>query len=174
MVELVPMPDFVWTAVHARPRCEKVVAEYCNRLGFVCYLPLRRQVKRYQRRNVETWLPMFHGYLFAPLNAETRQRLLECHRITRFLECDLIQEQRLLAELQEVQRLESLSLTAEVTVKPELVAGKPVTIVDGPLRGLTGIIHRRQSVARVSVNVEMLGQSVSVDMDVGEVILETA
>lgn len=173
MVDLIQHPHVVWTPVHTRPRCEKVVGQFCERFGLTYYLPLRRQVKRYQRRNVEHFLPMFGGYIFVQLEQQTRMRLMESHRVVNFLDSSGARELQLLDDLREVQRLELASMDAELVVQPELVPGTPVLIAAGPLAGLTGIVQRRQAKTRVSVNVDMLGQSVSVDLDVGEVAIET-
>jgi transcription antitermination factor NusG len=170
--EFVQSPDRLWTAVHTRPRCEKQVAAYCTRFGIRHYLPLRKQVKRYQRRNVVVFLPMFHGYCFAQLNAEDRQCLHQSHKVVTVLAVDCVAEERLLAELRELYTLEQASFSAEITVHPELVAGKAVRIAAGPLCGLTGYVEKRRQTTRVSVNVELLGQSVAVELDVGEVTVE--
>jgi len=160
-----------WTAVHTRPRCEKTLAAYCCRHGIACYLPLRRRAKRYQRRTVETFLPMFPGYLFACVNAALATVLLQSNRVASILPVDDARETRLIAELGEIQALEAAELEAELMVQPELVAGRPVCITAGPLRGVTGIVQRRRQKLRVTVNVEMLGQSVAVELDLGEIQL---
>ena len=167
--ELVQSPGCVWTVAHVRTRCEKMVASFAARRGIMHYLPLRRRVKRYQRRNVETWLPMFNGYLFVRLGAEDPERLAQCHRIIRFFQMTPELEARLLADLQSVQALERAALTSlMVEVNPELAPGRSVLISSGPFRGIRGIVVRRKDATRVTVNVEMLGQSVSAELDVGE------
>jgi transcriptional antiterminator RfaH len=170
MVEIESKPDFLWTPVSVRPRCEKVVAQYCRGIGLAHYLPLRRRLKRYQRRNVETLLPMFPGYLFVQLGREETDLLVRCNKIARILRIDQSQERQLLPELRSLQILEASELGSELVVAPELVPGTPVEIVEGPFAGMAGIVTQRGKSTRVSVNVEMLGQSVSVDLDVGEVV----
>ncbi len=167
--EIRQKPGFSWTAVYTRPRCEKVVADHCARCRVACYLPLRRRAKRYQRRTVETFLPMFPGYVFVQLDSASRVALLRSHKVVTVLPVDSVQEARLVAELGEIQRLEQAELECELEVGPDLVVGKPVVITAGPLRGLTGIVERRHTRCRVSINVEMLGQSVSAELDVGDV-----
>ncbi len=159
----------MWTPVHVRPRCEKVVAGYCDGLGVAVYLPLRRRAKRYQRRTVETFLPMFPGYLFAHLQPEAISAVMQCNRIANLLRMNAAAEARLIGELRSLQILERANLGHQLIVAPELVAGTAVTLVSGPLRGLEGIVERRHSGARVTVNVDLLGQSVAVDLDAGEV-----
>lgn len=167
--ELVPSPGFVWTVAHVRTRCEKMVASFATRHGIMHYLPLRRRVKRYQRRNVETWLPMFNGYLFVRLGEGDHELLTQCHRVIRFFQMSPEREARLLADLQSVRMLElAAQASMVVVVSPELAPGRSVLINSGPFRGIRGIVMRRKDATRVTVNVEMLGQSVSAELDVGE------
>ncbi|OGV82145.1 MAG: hypothetical protein A3K18_08415 [Lentisphaerae bacterium RIFOXYA12_64_32] len=171
MLEIRKLPGVCWTAAYTKPRCEKVVSEYCVRHDMLCYLPLRRRAQRYQRRTVETFLPLFPGYVFVQVPDTSKAVLLQSHKVVSVLPIDGVQQENLIRELNELQHLEQLQLTEELVVQPELVPGRPVLIVAGPLRGLTGIVERRRQKARVSINVEILGQSVSTELDLGEVKL---
>ncbi|MDX9979657.1 MAG: hypothetical protein RBU25_06355 [Lentisphaeria bacterium] len=157
-----------WTPAYCKARTEKVVADYCVRHGIPCYLPLLRQKRRYQRRTVEVFLPMFRGYVFARLGEANRALFLECHRIVHLVEVDDAQEARLVAELRELQRLEQAQEAVELEVMPEIRPGTVVAIADGPLRGTTGIVEIRKGKTRVIVNIELLGRSVVAEMDLGE------
>ena len=158
-----------WTAVHTKPRCEKILAKYCGRHGIPHYLPLRRRAARYQRRTVVTLLPMFPGYLFAQLGEPSRALVLRSHRAVAILPVEDSRERQLIDELREVLRLESACRERDVVVAPELVLGVPVLIRAGALAGLRGIVTRRSDHVRVTINVELLGQSASVELDVGEI-----
>ena len=171
-VRIEKTPGLKWTAVYTKPRCEKVVAEHCRRHGLTCYLPLRRRAKRYQRRTVVTFIPMFPGYVFAQISAEAKTVVGRSSKAVAVLPVSAVQETRLVEELQGLQLLEQADLEAELVVQPELAPGKTITISNGPLQGLQGVVERRQQKARITVNVEMLGQSVYVDLDVGEVDAE--
>lgn len=169
MVVIEPNPPFLWTPVHVRARCEKLVAQYCRGIELNHYLPLRRRLARYQRRTVETLIPMFPGYIFVQLVPTQTEALVRCNKIAAILQMTPVLEQQLVPELASLQVLEAANLTDELIVSPELVAGTPVEVVEGPLKGMVGIVEKRQRATRVSVNIEMLGQSVSVELDIGEV-----
>ncbi len=164
--------DALWTAARTKPRCEKVVDGYCSKNGIVSYLPVRRRAQRYQRRTVETFLPLFPGYLFVQLGESEKSLLLRSNRIAHILPIDRLHEEVLIGELQELLKLERLSEKMEVIVKPEIVPGSPVYIASGALQGLRGIVERRQNVTRLTINVELLGHSASVEVDVEEVDVE--
>lgn len=161
-----------WTAAHTKPRCEKKVAQQCKNLSIEHYLPLRKRVKRYQRRTVTTYLPMFPGYVFVQVPEGEELRLRRIERIVQLLPVDPVCEQRLIEDLNNVKQLEEAELEQEIVVQPELVPGQPVKITSGPLQGGTGLVERRGGTTRVTINVELLGQSVTAELDVGEVEVE--
>jgi transcription antitermination factor NusG len=161
-----------WTAAHIKPRCEKVVADYCNTRGIPCYLPLKRRAKRYQRRLVETFLPMFPGYVFVQLDSELRTILLQSHRIVHILTVNEPEEQRLIGELNALRELEKLQEEQEIEVNPEIVPGTLVRVCEGPLKGSEGIVEKRNDGIRVTINIELLGQSASVLIDSGDLEVE--
>ena len=164
--------DGRWTAVRARPRCEKRIAEFARVYGIRHYLPLLRRRRRYQRRRVETMIPMFPGYLFAQLSEESLSRLLQCQKIVRVLRVTDQQERQLVRELNDVRIVEQAELEKELEVNPELVPGISVLIASGPLQGCHGIVERRDQRTRITVNLNLLGSSVSANLDLTEVEIE--
>jgi len=163
------VPGMQWTAVYTKPRCEKVVRTLCERFGLPCYLPVRRRAKRYQRRLVETSVPVFPGYVFAQFGVSDRPQLVRSGKVVAILAMDDCGEARLVQDLREVQGLLLAQFAGDLVVRPELVAGQPVRIEAGPLAGLAGIVQRRRDRTRVCINVELLGQSVCAELAADEV-----
>jgi transcriptional antiterminator RfaH len=161
-----------WVVVRTRPRCEKKFAEFCDRRLIPCYLPLRRSVRRYRHRVAAFMVPVFSGYVFSQIAAAQHAGVNDCHHVARVLVPDDAMETQLVRELQDVQRLERATLEGELEVRPEIRVGRLVVIKGGPLSGLSGIVARRKNKMRLTVNVEMVGQSVSVDVDAVEVEIE--
>ena len=160
-------PGFLWMPVRTKPRREKKVLEYCNAHELPCYLPLNKRVHRYEQRTVEFFIPMFSGYVFCSLNEEYYQKLLRSNAILFRININEKQEASLLEELSIVQALEEISKNADVVVKPELSEGAFVTVTEGPMKGMRGIVERRKGKTVISVNIEILGQSVSAEFDAG-------
>lgn len=171
-VPIVHVAGAFWYPVYTKPRCEKVVEEYCQVHSIPCYLPLLRRAKRYQRRTVETFLPMFRGYVFAQLDDALRSVFLQSHKVVHILPITESQEELLISELLDIQQLVCLQAITDLVVLPELMPGSPVVVSGGPLKGMHGVVERRKSRTRITVNVEMLGQSVTAELDVGELELD--
>lgn len=163
----------LWTPVRTKPRREKKLWEYCEAKGIACYLPLKKSVKRYQRKTFEFFPPMFPGYVFCLLDEAAYRELLLSHAVLFRVAMDENSEPRLIEDLNSVQIMETLSREHEVFVKPELTPGTRAMIAEGPLKGIRGVIAKRRGGMSVTVNIEILGNSVTVEVDVGDLEKET-
>lgn len=163
-----------WLAFRTKARAEKVVASYCAHRGFgVAYLPLRRSVRRYPKGPRTHWLPLLPGYVFVACNPEQAQSLqTESSGICGIINTTAATEKTLVNDLIQLRELELAQIHGHLEMRPEIVVGKSVKINHGPLRGVSGIVERRAGKARITVNVELIGQAVSLDVDVDEVTLE--
>ena len=115
---------------------------------------------------------MFPGYVFVQYNPARPGELVNSHKILSILDIEPPGEAVLVEELRALQKMEALGRTEEIEVMPEIVPGEAVRITGGPMHGVTGIVERRVGSIRVTVNVEILGQSVAVEMDVGDMDLD--
>jgi len=161
-------PPARWVVLRCRPRAEKRAFAECQAHDYPCFLPTRRSLRRYPRKVVTFYPPLFPGYAFARLDVEG-ERVLRNHRaVAGLLAPDGPAEARLVDEWAALLVLERATLNGELLVRPEIVAGSTVIIGGGPLRGLRGVVTRRQRLVRVTVNVELIGQSVTIDLDVAD------
>jgi transcription antitermination factor NusG len=75
-------------------------------------------------------------------------------------------EPTLIEELKAIREMENHSSELEIIIRPEIVIGKKVLVNGGPLKGFSGIVSKRKNKTLVSVNLEILGQSVSAEIDI--------
>lgn len=151
-----------WWVAHTKPRNEKALAADLTRLGIFHYLPLRKRESRSRktRRISRSLLPVFPGYLFFNGRDEQRYRALATHRIANVLA--VTAQDRLITELRQVHK--ALLAGVDVRWHREIRIGQAARVVEGPLIGVEGVIARRLSKIRLVLNVEMLGQSISVEV----------
>jgi len=156
-----PVADCPWWVAHTKSRQEKALARHLAPLGIPFYLPqLERRVRRSGRTFV-SYLPLFPGYLFLRGRDAERLAALRSDLVMRILE---VGDQTLLDR--ELIRLRRLQLTgASLVPVDDLVVGEEVRIVEGPLKGLEGVVLRGTSGFRFVVSVSMLRQSVAVEFD---------
>jgi len=150
-----------WHVLHLRPRSEKKVAQVCRANGLEHFLPLRAEVKVYQRRKVEVLKPLFPGYIFVDFDADSRVCLLRTNHIVRILEP--ASEELLLYQLNQVR----LALEADSTLgaAEAICSGRKVRIKGGPFMGVEGVITSADKPGTVRLNVDMIGQAVAMDVD---------
>ena len=161
-----------WMVAKTMARAEKQVAEYCTRKGILAYLPLRRSVRRYPHRIKTFMVPMFPGYVFFQLDPIDKLLVQECRHTAMIIVPDDSMEELLVQELNDLQICEQATAEGEVDVRPEIAEGKIVEIRTGPFMGMHGIVNRRKGHTRLTVNIELIGQSVTIELDVGEVEVE--
>ncbi len=110
-------------------------------------------------------MPVFPGYVFARIDDAQRLEMLKTNLLVRVLEP--VNPRRMLRDLIMVRR----ALRADPALKPvrPLEEGRPVRIVSGPFMGVEGLVSRMAGTMKVILNVDMIGQAVSVTADIGQV-----
>jgi transcription antitermination factor NusG len=159
-----------WYVLYTRPRCEKKLAEYCGIHRVPHYLPLRRETKIYQRRKVTVEKPLFPGYFFCGLDGEMRLGVLKTNNVLRILEPG--SRRKLLHQLAQIRK--ALRVDPTLSAAAGIQVGRRVRIRGGPFLGIEGMVRVVKGAAKVVLNVEMIGRSltVAVDRDFLEVVDE--
>ena len=150
-----------WYVAHTRPRCEKKLAEYCEREGLAVTLPLYRSVKKYRGKVVEFEKPLFPNYVFLRLTSEQRKKAYQSDWVANLLD---VPDQELFEE-QMRDILTALETDYEICVLPNIATGKRVLINAGPLRGLEGFVEERQGKCVVLLRLDFIGQSAGVKVN---------
>jgi len=146
---------------HVRPRCEKKLAQYCQRQGVSCTLPCYRSVHKYRGKVVAFEKPLFPGYLFVQLQPNQRSLVYGSDYVANLLEV-LDQEQfaRQLADI-----LEALETNLEIRLAPQIGPGTRVVIKSGPLRGMEGWVEHRTGPLVVLLRLDFIGQAAAVKVE---------
>lgn len=158
-----------WWAVYARHQHEKQVAETLQGKGFDVFLPLYDSVRRWKDRRKLLSLPLFPGYLFVRGGHQRRLGILTTPGVHMILsrgeEAAVIPE----VEIHAIRR----SLEAKFAVEPHpyLNCGDRVRVTRGALEGIEGILTRKKNMIRLVLSVDMLAQSVSMEIDATDVEL---
>ncbi|MFT5121832.1 MAG: hypothetical protein ACI9TH_003119 [Kiritimatiellia bacterium] len=160
--ELTPAPSgSAWLVLHARPRCEKKLSVVCRQHGITCYLPLMRKSHTYGARVRTFDVPMFSGYLFGIVDQQQKLFLEQNRLVANLL---AVHDQEVL--VRQLLQVDLALHSGEVLdVLPYLEEGRIVKIATGPFRGMEGVIDRIKGKSRVILNVDMIGQSIAVEID---------
>jgi len=120
------------------------------------------KVRRRSRRTIRSFLPLFSGYLFFCGQEDQRVELLKTNRVANLIEVH--DQQKLVDEL--VQIAQALRSGAPLTPHKYLKAGQKCRVIAGPLIGMEGIVVRTKNAIRLVLQIDMLGQAASVEIDI--------
>ncbi len=152
-----------WYAVYTCARHEKAIARHFEERGLEYFLPLYQAVHRWNKRSCRVSLPLFPGYVFVRTNAEHRYKPLQVPGVARYVGAGTTPSP--VAD-QEIDALRRIMVSGkDVGPHPYLSAGQRVHIAAGPLAGLSGIIVRTKTGNRFILSVEMLKQSIAIEID---------
>jgi transcription antitermination factor NusG len=156
-----------WWAVYTRHQHEKAVAEMLATKGFEVSLPLYESVRRWKDRSKILSLPLFPCYVFVRGGLNRRLEVVTTPGIHTILyhgdRIALIPEEEMGAIRTAVNSQE------RIEPHPFLRCGERVRVIRGSLEGVVGILIRKKNLYRLVLSVEMLAQSVSVEINASDV-----
>jgi len=155
-----------WFALYTRTHHEKRVEEHLTQRGIESYLPLYTAIHTWTHyRKVTLELPLFPNYLFVCIAPQQRVRTLEVPGALSFVGNASTPSP---LPVSEIESLRSALQLRKFEPHRYLTAGTKVRIVAGPLAGMEGIVVRTKSSLRVVLTVDLIMQSVAVEVDADE------
>jgi transcription antitermination factor NusG len=151
-----------WLAFYTLARREKDLMRKLEAASVPFYSPLvRRRLHTAGGRVRFSYVPLFPGYVFAPVTDDQRREALATNTIARWI--SVRDERMLVHDLRSIKRLidSQRPLTPEARLKP----GQEIRVKSGPLRGLEGTVVRRRGSERLVVAVRLLNQGVSMELE---------
>ena len=156
-----------WYAAYTCANQEKRVASQLTGRSVEHFLPTFEAVRRWKDRRVRIWQPLFPGYLFVRLALKDRLRVLQVPGVVRLVGFN---GSPVALSGQEIEILRA-SLNPEFAPPPHpyLQQGARVRIVRGPLSGAEGKLVRRKSAVRFVLQMNLIQQAASVEVDVADI-----
>ena len=153
-----------WFAVYTSPRHEKRVAQYLAVREIEHYLPLYHPRHRWNSGSTVTLdLPLFPGYIFVHIERNARVRVLEVPGVLTFVGGTGGKAAALPDE--EIEALRSGLALRRAEPHPLLTVGQRARIRSGALAGMEGVVVRQKGGLRVVLTVDLIMQSVAVEVD---------
>jgi transcription antitermination factor NusG len=164
--------DVVWWALYTRHQHEKVVAQILSTKGFEVFLPLYQSIRRWKDRSKMLSLPLFPCYVFVRGGLSRRSLVVTTPGVHMILyngeHIAVISN----GEIDAIRR--AVEGPFRVEPHPFLKCGERVRVTRGSLEGVEGVLVRKKSLYRLILSVEMLAQSVAVEIDASDVELATS
>ncbi|KKK99636.1 hypothetical protein LCGC14_2630780 [marine sediment metagenome] len=152
-----------WWVAHTKARFEKAFAWELLHHDVSYFLPMIQRVRissgRSRKRRV--LLPLFPSYVFIRGSEEDRLTAIKTNRLCRIIEVP--DQDKLTDELVAIEMV--LANGVDMDLHPHAAVGQRCRIRSGPMHGLEGVVVRRNRKARIVLEVAILGQGASMEID---------
>lgn len=152
----------VWIAVYTKSRHEKTANDEFMKKGIESYLPLIKTRVQWKDRKKWVWKPLFRSYIFVKILLKNTLYVLQTygvHHIVKFNGKPAVVSD---------DQIEAVKLILEGGYHPDLheylEVGDEVEIIDGPLRGLRGILSRKDRRTRFVLKLDGIQQALSLEI----------
>lgn len=156
-----------WFAVYTTPRHEKAVARQFQVRQVETFLPLYRSLHRWKNGcRVSVEQPLFPNYVFVSVERRDYPRVLQTPGVL-----SIVGSRREPSPLpvSEIESLRAGLPLRDFEPHPYLVVGERVRIHSGALAGLVGVLVRKKNSLRVVLTLNLIMQSISVEIGIDEI-----
>jgi transcriptional antiterminator RfaH len=150
-----------WWVIHTKSRNEKALAWQMMKKEINYFLPMRWKVRQTRGRKVRSLLPLFTGYSFFCGNEKNRIEILKTNRVANLIEVK--NPRKLINDLKPIDTM--IRNGEDIQPEDNVPEGTFCRVIAGPLMGTTGVVINKTGRRRLVLQVEMLGQAASVEID---------
>lgn len=158
--------DKVWWVVRTKSRQEKALAWdfFLRKMDY--FLPMVSRPQKCKGRMRSSVLPLFNGYMFFKGDLSDRQNVLRTGRVAQLLEVE--NQKGLSRELGELALATAGSHYLELC--DFVQTGQLVRIINGPFRGVEGIVKKQKNRTRLILNVAAIRQAAAIEIAMDQVV----
>ena len=153
---------YPWYALRIRQRFREQCEDYLKAHSYDFFSPVKPEVRQWSDRRKITHVPLFPGYLFCRFECRESMPIWLAPGVIdiinsggRLLEVDAEQ-------IENIKRC--LDASVSIDVIPELIRGRKVRIISGPLAGISGVLTLIKQHLRVALEITMMNRTVLVEV----------
>ena len=154
-----------WIAVYTKSRHEKVVIQELEKKNIESYCPILKERRQWSDRKRWVEFPLFRSYVFAKIELKNSLYILETmgvHHIIKFQgRISTIPDEI----IQNIERMIDGGYTIEQV--EYFVKGDEVKVVDGPLKGMEGIVVKLKNQNKLVLKVAAIQQAIAIQIHPG-------
>ena len=158
-----PINEFpgLWWVAHTKSRNEKALANDLITRNVRYFLPMTWSITKRSRRTFKSLLPLFAGYVFFCGEDDCRLEVLKTNRVANII--DVTDQETFVSELSQIDQ----ALRTGLPLIPHnfIKKGQWCRVIAGPLLGLEGIVQDVKNMKRLILQIDLLGQAASVEID---------
>jgi transcription antitermination factor NusG len=162
----IPGPDESnqWFAFRVRPRHEKQVSMALRQKGLKEFLPLCKSRRQWADRVQVVEMPLFPGYIFCSMVRSSIAPVLMTSGVIDVVRAGNHALAADKAEIEALQKTVAVNVPLESWPYTEVGPSGSVSILRGPLAGLSGILVEVRHSQRLILSVNLLRRSVLVEV----------
>ncbi len=156
-----------WFAAYTTPRHEKAVVRQLGVRHVESFLPLYTSVRRWKNGcQVAVEQPLFPGYVFVHVQRRHSVKVLQVPGVV-----SIVSSGRKPSALpaHEIESLRAALPQRYYEPHPYVTVGDKVRIIEGPLAGMAGVLVRKKNHFRVVLTLDLIMQSVAVEIGMDEI-----
>jgi len=154
-----------WFAILARTGRERNATLLLENSGYECYMPVSKFIRKWSDRVKESEVPLFPGYFFCRMNPHNRLPVLTTPGVIQIVG---VGKTPIAVEEEEIAAIQRAGKSGiPIMPWPYMQVGHVTRIKEGPLKGMTGIVVKIKSSAKLVLSVSLLQRSVAVEIDRG-------
>ncbi|MBN1346436.1 MAG: antitermination protein NusG [Phycisphaerae bacterium] len=150
-----------WWVAHTKSRFEKSFAMSLLARGKGYFLPLVKRVTISGGRRRHVLAPLFPSYVFFSGDDEDRREALSTNCLCKAL--SVPDQDALVSSLTAIEK--ALAAEAPLEPYPHVAVGRRCRVTAGRLRGVEGVVIRREGRAQIVLEVELLGRGAVLEIE---------
>ena len=160
-------PSPRWFAAYTTPRHEKAVARQLESRSIELFLPVYSSIRKWKNGcRVTVEQPLFPSYVFVHIPRRESVKVLQVPGVVSIVGAG---REPLELPNAEIESLRSDLPQCKFEPHPYLTVGEKVRITGGSLEGMVGILVRKKNNLRVVLTLELIRQSVAVEIGMDEI-----
>lgn len=154
-----------WIVFYTKSRHEKKVMELLERARYDVFLPLHKVMRQWSDRKKKVEVPLFNSYIFVRIAPHQVNDVLQVPGVSWVIRHNgqpaVLHEH----EYDMIRRFTDSGLFLEASgISESFSPGDRVRVMDGPLRGLQGVLEGSANEEKLCVLIEGIAQIIRVEI----------
>lgn len=170
MEKIIPANSYFWHAVYVKSRAEKKAQTELQLQEIETFLPLQRKLRQWSDRKKWVETPLISGYLFVLASRKEYDLILQSNYVVSYVRFE--GKAAIIPDTQiEYLKLMLKQDSSEIEITREkLKPGQMIEVVAGPLIGLRGKLQKTKGKNKVAIELEQLGCSALVEIQIEDIV----
>ncbi len=151
-----------WYVVYTYSKHEKKIDMLLQRAAIESFLPLQTKIRQWSDRKKKVELPLFPNYLFVRITPREFWKVLDLDGVVDFVSNGVRPGTVSGDIIENIRRMVSGEIEVE---KLRMPTGQRVRVTRGPFKGAEGQFIRLARKSQLIVNIELLNQSISMEIN---------